>query len=58
MDKELRKKQLSILKTFSACSEGFALAGGTALELFYLHHRFSADLDFFPLIIPQERLKK
>ena len=25
----------------------FALAGGTALERYYLHHRFSRDLDFF-----------
>jgi predicted nucleotidyltransferase component of viral defense system len=47
MDKLLRKDQLAILKAFSADSYGFALAGGTALELFYLHHRFSADLDFF-----------
>jgi len=25
----------------------FALAGGSALEMFYLNHRFSRDLDFF-----------
>jgi len=47
MDKKLRTIQLKVLKAFSGCSGEFALAGGTALELFYLHHRFSADLDFF-----------
>ena len=54
----MRKKQLSILKAFSACSERFALAGGTALELFYLHHRFSADLDFFSQEYSSARVEK
>ena len=26
---------------------GFYLTGGTALAEFYLHHRYSDDLDFF-----------
>lgn len=26
---------------------GFYLSGGTALACYYLHHRFSDDLDFF-----------
>jgi len=49
MDKELRRIQLSVLQAFAVSPGGFALAGGTALELFYLHHRFSADLDFFSM---------
>ncbi len=44
---KIREAQEQILKIFSKYSKGFALAGGTALELYYLHHRFSADLDFF-----------
>ncbi|HPN73528.1 MAG TPA: nucleotidyl transferase AbiEii/AbiGii toxin family protein, partial [Candidatus Omnitrophota bacterium] len=36
-----------MLKVFSRQAQGFALAGGTALELYYLKHRFSVDLDFF-----------
>ena len=47
MDKKLRKAQLEILRIFSLRAGSFALAGGTALELYYLHHRFSVDLDFF-----------
>lgn len=47
MDKEIRQAQLDILKVFSKKTKTFALAGGTALELYYLNHRFSADLDFF-----------
>jgi len=47
MEREIRKAQLKLLKIFAKKSGGFALAGGTALELFYLQHRFSRDLDFF-----------
>lgn len=47
MDSKLRQTQQRILKVFSREAKDFALAGGTALELYYLHHRFSADLDFF-----------
>jgi len=47
MDKTIRKAQLKILDVFSAFPSTFALSGGTALELFYLKHRFSKDLDFF-----------
>lgn len=47
MDSAIRSAQKEILKIFSKTPGGFALAGGTALELFYLHHRFSVDLDFF-----------
>ena len=47
MDKDLRTAQKSFLKTFSQKARSFALCGGTALELYYLKHRFSVDLDFF-----------
>jgi len=47
MDKQIRKLQLDILDIFKKNTKDFALAGGTALELYYLNHRFSADLDFF-----------
>jgi len=47
MNAKIRKAQKRILTLFSKEAEDFALAGGTALELYYLHHRFSADLDFF-----------
>lgn len=47
MDIKIRQAQENILKIFAKATHSFALAGGTALELYYLHHRFSADLDFF-----------
>ncbi|MBU2540276.1 MAG: nucleotidyl transferase AbiEii/AbiGii toxin family protein [Candidatus Omnitrophica bacterium] len=47
MNPKIRKAQNQILKVFSKKANDFGLAGGTALELYYLHHRFSADLDFF-----------
>lgn len=47
MDIKTREAQLKILEIFSRVSGTFAFAGGTALELCYLHHRFSVDLDFF-----------
>lgn len=47
MDKKIRQAQYKVLEAFSQEKSGFALSGGTALELYYLHHRFSVDLDFF-----------
>lgn len=47
MDKKLREMQKKLLRVFGSVAGGFALAGGTALELYYLQHRFSRDLDFF-----------
>ena len=47
MDDKIRDAQQKILKIFSKYHGTFALSGGTALELYYLHHRFSKDLDFF-----------
>jgi len=43
----IRSAQKEVLDVFSKLQSSFALAGGTALELYYLHHRFSVDLDFF-----------
>jgi len=47
MDKLIRVAQERVLGIIASCAGRFALAGGTALELYYLRHRFSADLDFF-----------
>jgi predicted nucleotidyltransferase component of viral defense system len=47
MDKQLRTAQMAVLRIFAKHALGFALAGGTALEVYYLQHRFSRDLDFF-----------
>jgi len=47
MDTAIKKTQLKVLDIFSKAETDFALSGGTALELYYLNHRFSADLDLF-----------
>lgn len=47
MDKKIRQSQQKILGIFAKHAVTFGLTGGTALEFYYLHHRFSADLDFF-----------
>lgn len=47
IDRKIRRTQLKVLNIFKKHSKTFALGGGTALELFYLKHRFSKDLDFF-----------
>lgn len=39
--------QTKVLQLFSTINSPFYLTGGTALGRFYLHHRYSADLDFF-----------
>lgn len=55
MDADIRKVQLKVLNIFPKAGTDFALSGGTALGLYYLKHRFSADLDFFsPKYNPQE----
>jgi len=46
----LSKTQLSFLQkagTNKFIKDNFYLTGGTALAAFYLHHRYSEDLDFF-----------
>lgn len=39
--------QDTVLNVIAGCTADFYLTGGTALSRFYLHHRFSDDLDFF-----------
>ncbi|MEK7592112.1 MAG: nucleotidyl transferase AbiEii/AbiGii toxin family protein [Patescibacteria group bacterium] len=46
----LTSDQAKVLQLFSrdtSLSKLFYLSGGTALSAFYLHHRYSDDLDFF-----------
>lgn len=47
MPSQIIKYQEKALKLFSGRLEDFYLAGGTALSLYYFHHRESLDLDFF-----------
>ncbi len=57
MDLKIRGAQKTVLGLFKTHSQTFALAGGTALELYYFNHRFSKDLDFFsPIYDPKEIL--
>lgn len=46
----LTNEQIALLKalgTSDFVAQNFYLSGGTALAAYYLHHRFSEDLDFF-----------
>lgn len=43
----IQNAQNKVLKTLSGKIDDFYLAGGTALSLYYFHHRESLDLDFF-----------
>lgn len=43
----LYKLQDEVIEVLSAYLAGFYLTGGTALGRFFLHHRYSEDLDFF-----------
>jgi predicted nucleotidyltransferase component of viral defense system len=45
--KTLYSLQTKVLQLFKTINGPFYLTGGTALGRFYLHHRYSADLDFF-----------
>ncbi len=58
MQKDIRKIQNLILEEFSRDNCNFALAGGTALELCYLNHRFSGDLDFFSVSYNDSDIKR
>ncbi|MEW6040181.1 MAG: nucleotidyl transferase AbiEii/AbiGii toxin family protein [Elusimicrobiota bacterium] len=57
MDIKIRQAQLEILNIFSKYSKTFALTGGTALELYYLKHQFSRDLDFFSTEYDKKEIK-
>lgn len=58
MEAAIREAQKAVLKIFSGIKTNFALAGGTALELYYLHHRYSSDLDFFSPKFKDSDIKK
>ncbi|OGB89490.1 hypothetical protein A2625_01060 [candidate division WOR-1 bacterium RIFCSPHIGHO2_01_FULL_53_15] len=45
INEAIRAAQLKLLDSLAGTAKTFALAGGTALELYYLKHRFSRDLD-------------
>lgn len=47
-----------VLKILSGKLDGFYLAGGTALSLFYFHHRQSYDLDFFSQEFPRRKIEE
>jgi len=44
---QLYKLQDRAIAALKEILQGFYLTGGTALDRFYLHHRYSEDLDFF-----------
>lgn len=46
-----------VLKEFSGKLDGFYLAGGTALSLYYFRHRESYDLDFFTKDFKKELIR-
>lgn len=47
----------AVLKEFSGKLDGFYLAGGTALSLYYFNHRESYDLDFFTKDFKKELIR-
>jgi predicted nucleotidyltransferase component of viral defense system len=47
-----------VLKALNKKLEGFLLAGGTALSLFYFRHRESFDLDFFTKTFSEKSIKR
>jgi predicted nucleotidyltransferase component of viral defense system len=55
--KEILTLRDKILKVLSGRLEGLFLAGGTALSLYYFHHRESFDLDFFTKEFSEKRIK-
>ena len=46
-----------VLKALSGKMDGYYLAGGTALSLFYFQHRESYDLDFFSKEFSKKRIE-
>lgn len=58
MSKILLKSQEKILEMLSGKIDEFYLTGGTALSLFYFHHRLSGDLDFFTRKFDRGRIVK
>lgn len=56
--KNLRTVQEKILTVLSNEIDDFYLVGGTALSLYYFHHRQSQDLDFFTKKFNKVRIKE
>ena len=48
----------SVLKILSGKLDGFYLAGGTPLSMYYFHHRESYDLDFFTKDFSKAKIEK
>ncbi|UCH92889.1 MAG: nucleotidyl transferase AbiEii/AbiGii toxin family protein [Candidatus Aminicenantes bacterium] len=51
--KEEQRRILFQLFKHETIEKNFFLTGGTALSVFYLHHRYSKDIDLFSVIQPQ-----
>lgn len=58
MEQIIREAQIKLLSIFAKTAKSFALAGGTALEIYYLQHRFSRDLDFFSSAFNANEIEK
>ena len=58
MDQYTIGYQEKVLKALEGKIDNFYLAGGTALSLFYFHHRQSDDLDFFTQEFNQDMINK
>lgn len=58
MSRQIIEYQEKVLKLLSGRLEGFYLAGGTALSVYYFHHRESLDLDFFTQNFQKAEIKK
>ncbi len=58
MGRKIIEYQEKVLRLLSGKLEGFYLAGGTVLSLYYFHHRESLDLDFFTQNFQKAEIKK
>ena len=56
MKPKISEFQERVLKALSGKIDDFYLAGGTALSLYYFHHRQSLDLDFFTTEFSPKRI--
>lgn len=54
----ITKTQLKVLKALTSKVNDFYLGGGTALSLYYFHHRKSIDLDFFSHKLSRLRIEE
>jgi hypothetical protein len=57
-EKQILKLRDEVLILLKDKANDFALGGGTALSLFYFHHRESYDLDFFTKKFSETVIKK